>query len=101
MSRMRRGDESRMLAGRLLDLLENSKPLPLLHEQIRVRKLQVYSLVDAMREAGEVDEAGVRPVPPVLEAATAVEQAVYRAPPIPLSDEVRLPREQVAQLISG
>jgi hypothetical protein len=95
-------DGSAVLATRLVHLLEGSRPLPLLRSQVRVKKTEVYELVAAMRSALVREERGVERVPRVpnslLDAAEAVEDAVYRAPPVPLTDDVRLPDERIHEL---
>jgi hypothetical protein len=37
----------------------------------------------------------------VLKAAEAVEDAAYNAQPVPLTDQIRLPRERVDELVRG
>jgi hypothetical protein len=93
--------DPRALARSLLELLENSRPVPLLRHQVRVKKLEVYELVAALRTAIASDPAKEGSLQAVLKAAVAVEEAAYHAMPVPLTDDVRLPRERVDELLSG
>jgi hypothetical protein len=74
--------------------------LPLIRSQVRVKKDEVYELVAAMRDSFG-DERAATAAGELLAAADAVERAVYTAQPVPLMDEVRLPRERVEELVRG
>jgi predicted DNA-binding protein (UPF0278 family) len=79
-------------------LLETSRPLPFLPGQLRVKKARVYEFVAAMREK---DGSNRNSDQGVLRAAEAVSEAVYQAKPVPLTDDVRLPRDEVDELIAA
>jgi hypothetical protein len=66
-----------------------------------VKKLEVYELVAAMRDAVAADASTKDSLQAVLEAAEAVEDAAYHAMPVPLTDDVRLPQERVDELLRG
>jgi hypothetical protein len=89
-----------LAARRLVELLEAAQPLPILRGQVRIKKQEVYDLVTAIRGAAEVPvhENSRRGV---LEAAEAVEDAAYHAKPVPMTDDVRLPRARVHALIQS
>lgn len=89
----------RTLARQLVVLIEGSRPLPLLRNQVWIKKLQVYELVGGMRTAVEAAGGTPQQFRELLSAAEAVEDAVYRAQPVPLTDDVRLLREQVDELL--
>jgi hypothetical protein len=61
--------------------------------QVRFDKDDAYDLIFRIREAS--------PSVQLLAAADAVHEAVRNAQPVPLTDQVRLPREQVEELASG
>jgi hypothetical protein len=95
------GSDLGRVASSLVDLLENSQTLPLVRQQVRVKKSEVYELVAAIRR-GAADDAAMRSSSnAVLTAAEAVEDAVYHATPVPLTDDVRLRRERVTELLDG
>jgi hypothetical protein len=94
----RQASDPRVLARRLLELLENSRPVPLVR-QVRVDKVEVDDLVAAMREATANDLPKASSLQAVLSAAEAVEDAAYNAQPVPLTDHVRLPQERVDELV--
>jgi hypothetical protein len=79
-------------ARRLVELLENAPRMPWVRSQMRVGSIQVYELVAELRSSEH--EAGA-----VLPAAEAVEEAVRNAMPVPLTDEVRLSQERLAELV--
>jgi hypothetical protein len=85
----------RILARRLVILLETARPLPILRGQVRLSSAEVYDVVARIRFQVEAS----RSLTPLLAAAEAVEDAVYHALPVPLMDEVRLPRERVEELL--
>jgi hypothetical protein len=85
--------ETREPARRLVELLENAPKLPIVSAR-RVDSPQVYELVAELRSGDGVPQA-------VLTAAEVVDDAVRHAMPVPLTDEVRLPPERVAELVAS
>jgi hypothetical protein len=79
---------------RLLELLENAPRMPIVRGELRVAGPPVHEIVAELR--GGISGSDV-----VLRAAEAVEDEVRNARPVSLSDEVRLPRERVSELIAG
>ena len=94
------GSDPRALARRLVELLEKSRPMPLVRE-VRVDKGEVNDLVAAMRDAPADDLPKTSSLQAVLNAVEAVEDAAYNAQPVPLTDHVRLPQERVDELVRG
>ena len=79
---------------RLIALLEEAPRLSLfVRNEVRFDKFDAYELVTAVRNDG--------PPPPLAEAADAVEDAVRNARPVPLTDQVRIPRAQVDELVTA
>jgi hypothetical protein len=81
-----------LLARRLLELLERAPKIRFTGGQVRVDKATVHELVAALREGSGRTSAGL------LAAAEAVDDAVRDAQPVPLTDQIRLPGERVANL---
>jgi hypothetical protein len=80
-------------AGReLVELLENARPIPLTRGQVRVDAPAAHRLVAAVRETGNAS---------LVAAAEAADDAVRNAQPVPLTDQVRFPRDHVEQLVQG
>jgi hypothetical protein len=94
--------QSTALAERLASLLEAARPMPLTRSQVRVDKRAVYRLVAELRPAVRAEETAGRIKAAVafsiLSAADDVHDAVFNARPVPLTDQVRLPRERVYDL---
>jgi hypothetical protein len=69
---------------------------------VRVDKYEVYRLVEAIRESlrSEADAPGVEKANAfdVLMVADEVHEAIMHAYPVPLTDQVRLPRQRAAEL---
>jgi len=79
---------------RLIRILETAPRMPLLRDQVRVDCVDALKLVDAIAGSSvgtPADEDGAA-------ALEAVRQAVLQAPPIPFTDQVRLPAGQAADL---
>jgi hypothetical protein len=68
--------------------------MPIVRGELRVAGPPVHEIVAELR--GSASGSNV-----VLRAAEAVEDEVRNARPVSLSDEVRLPRERVSELIAG
>jgi hypothetical protein len=83
-----------------VQLLETSRPLPIVRGQIRIKKPEADRLVAAMRDAIAAHPRQGSSLGAVLEAAEAVEDALYRAMPVPMTDDVRLPRTRLEELIA-
>lgn len=81
-------------ARELVELLDRARPIPLTN-QVRVDKQTAVELVDSIRQ--DVAEGGSG-LERLAETASDVEQAVHQAVPVPLTDQVRLPRERVEEL---
>jgi hypothetical protein len=80
-----------------VELLEAARPVPLVGE-VRFDIRDLHALVSGIREAaGEHPEHSS--LATVLSAAEAVEHAAAHAQPVPLTDQVRLPRERVDELL--
>jgi hypothetical protein len=81
-------------AEQLIALLEEAPRLSLfVRHEVRFDKFDAYELVTAIRNDG--------PAPRLAEAADAVEDAVRNARPVPLTDQVRIPRDQVGELVTA
>ena len=94
--------ETRELAERLIDLLEQARPVPLMPSRVRVDKDDVDELVkrissgpDAFGHGPDGDTAADADI---VRAAQAAQNAVHHAKQVPLTDQVRLPREQAKAL---
>jgi hypothetical protein len=74
----------------LLDELDGAKPIWFSGGHVRVDLPAVRELVADIREDN--------PPGPLVSAAEAIEDAVRNARPVPMTDQVRLPREEVEQL---
>jgi hypothetical protein len=76
--------------------------MPLSRSQVRVDKRAVDRLVAELRAAVRAEETAGRikaaAAFSILSAADDVHDAVFNARPVPLTDEVRLPRERVHDL---
>jgi hypothetical protein len=81
-------------ARRLLDLLENAPRMPMVRGELRVAGPPVHEIVAELRDSLSGSDV-------VLRAAEAVEDEVRNGRPVSLSDEVRLPRDRVSELIAG
>jgi hypothetical protein len=96
------GFQSTALAKRLASLLEAARPMPLGRRQVRVDEGAVYRLVAELRVAVRADEADgtitAAAAFGILSAADDVHDAVFNAKPVPLTDQVRLPRDRVHDL---
>jgi len=94
--------ETRALAERLVDLLERARPMPLMPSRVRVDKDDVDELVK--RISGGPDVFGRGPGgdtvadADLVRAAEAVQDAVRHAKQVPLTDQVRLPRDRAKAL---
>jgi hypothetical protein len=93
--------DARVLARRLSRVLENARPVPLARHQVRIDKVEVYDLVAAVSQATAAEARPTISLQALVSAARAVEEAVRHAMPVPLTDEVRLPRERVDELVLG
>jgi hypothetical protein len=80
-------------ARRLLELLEQARPIPLVRTQVRVKRPEACELVAAIREAATDEERAL------LDAAVAVEEALDTANPVPLTDDVRITEEDALGLV--
>jgi hypothetical protein len=95
-------DPATEAAGRLAELLERARPMPLMRGRVRVDKREVYRLVDAIVASvpGPLTDrsfdsgAGSD----VLAVAEDVREALRHAYPVPLTDEIRLPAQYAAEL---
>jgi hypothetical protein len=67
-----RSGSPRLLASRLVELLEGSRSLPLFRHQVQMNKSEVYELVAAIRHAAADDPAKTGSPPAVLAAAKAI-----------------------------
>jgi hypothetical protein len=88
--------DPRLLAAKLVTLLERSRPVPL-SDQVRVRKRKADALIEDLRNALGAGFGSERSA--LLAAAQAVADALEAARPIPLTDEVRLPRAELDGLV--
>jgi hypothetical protein len=86
---------------RLIALLENAPRVPLLRDRVRVDKVEVLKLVDSIAHATGTSDIGGTATPGVLAAVESVRDAIRRAYPIPLTDQVRLPVERAAALAAN
>lgn len=95
--------ESEALVAQLADTLEHAPTVPIFRSQVRVNSREIYRLVDLLKESVRADEAaGKVKAPQALNALLAGDDgrdAIYNAPPVPLSDQVRLPRTRVTELV--
>lgn len=83
---MASGRSASELANELADLLEHAKDMPLLETLVRV------DLPDARRLSSELLETS-QSTSTLHLAAEKAQEAVMRAKRVPLTDQVRLPRE--------
>jgi hypothetical protein len=79
---------------RLIRILETAPRMPLMRDQVRVDCVDALKLVDAI--AGS--SAGTLGDQDAAATLEAVRQAVLQAPPIPFTDQVRLPAGRAADL---
>jgi hypothetical protein len=93
---------SGVLAMRLADLLENARPVPLLRDRVRVDRREVYRLVETVNESmrsevadHQLDKAAAYDL---MQATNDLREAVTTAYPVPLTDQVRLPRGRAIEL---
>jgi hypothetical protein len=89
---------TRTSARRLVDTLESAKPIPLTN-QVRFDKATVYELADAINEGADAEQTAT--LRALAAAASAVKDAAHNAMPVPLTDQVRLPRERIEELVRG
>jgi hypothetical protein len=75
---------------KLLEQLDGAKPIWFSGGHVRVDLPTVQELVADIQEDN--------PPGALVAAAAAVEEALRNARPVPLTDQVRLPREEVEQL---
>jgi hypothetical protein len=75
---------------KLLEQLDGAKPIWFSGGHVRVDLTTVQELVADIQEDN--------PPGDLVAAAAAVEEALRNARPVPLTDQVRLPREEVEQL---
>jgi hypothetical protein len=94
--------QSTAVTARLASLLEAARPIPLTRSEVRLDKRAVYGLVAELRTAVRVEEAAGRIEAAdafrILSASDDVHDAVFKARPVPLTDQVRLARERVNDL---
>ena len=76
--------------GKLLEELDGAKPIWFTGGHVRVDLPSVLQHVADIREG--------TPPGPLVSAAEAIEHAMRNAQPVPLTDQVRLPREEVDRL---
>jgi hypothetical protein len=74
----------------LLEDLDGAKPIWFTGGHVRVDLPSVLQHVEDIRAAN--------PPGPLVSAAEAIEDALRNAQPVPLTDQVRLPREEVQHL---
>jgi hypothetical protein len=92
----------RLAVKQLAELFEHARPIPLMRERVRIDKRDADDLAAAIdgevRDAvdrGTLDkEAGYN----VLSATTQMREVLRNAYPVPLTDQVRIPRSQAADL---
>jgi hypothetical protein len=78
----------------LIALLEEAPRLSfLVRNEVRFDKFDANELATRIRNDG--------PPPRLAEAADAVEDAVRNARPVPLTDQVRIPRDRVEELVTA
>ena len=94
--------ESQSPLARLIQLLETAPPVPLLRHRVRVDRVEVLTLVARITSpvngwSSEAEHARLGSADEAV-ALEAVRQAVWSAPLIPLTDQVRLPADEAAAL---
>ena len=83
------------LLDRLDATLRKAKPVPLT-DQARVEKEEVYDVLDRMRGA----VPGVaRGAPELLVPIDRLDDLIHNAAPVPLTDQVRVDRQEVAEIV--
>jgi hypothetical protein len=95
-------DGSEAIASELADLLDGAPRVPLLRDRVRVDRREVDRRLERLAEAVRSEVADHRLEKIVgydlLQAAEAVRRARRHADPIPLTDQVRLPRSQAFEM---
>ena len=93
------------MAAGLADLLDNARPVPLLRDRIRVGRREVDRRLDQLVSAvrAEVADHSLDKTAgfDLLQAAEDVRDARIHAYPIPLTDQVRLPRARAAEMAAS
>ncbi len=93
------------MAAVLADLLDNARPVPLLRDRIRVGRREVDRRLDQLVSAvrAEVADHTLDKTAgfDLLQAAEDVREARIHAYPIPLTDQVRLPRARAAEMAAS
>jgi len=93
---------SEVLAVELATLLDRARPVPLLGDRVRVDRREIDRRVARLTKAVEVEVAdhGLdRAVgADLVNAADDLRSAASHAHPIPLTDQVRLPRSRASEL---
>src|SRR4051812_7710399 len=93
----------RLTARQLVELFEQARPLPLMRELVRIDKRDADDLAAAI-EAGVRDavdrgtlgkEAGYT----VLSVTAQIREVLRNAPPVPLTDQVRVSRSRAHDLV--
>jgi hypothetical protein len=91
---------SEVLAIELANLLDAAHPLPLVRDRVRVDRREIDHRVRRLTKAVEVEVAGfgldTTVASDLTRAAAGVRDAISDANPIPLTDQVRLPRARAA-----
>jgi hypothetical protein len=96
---------SEVLAIELANLLDHARPVPLLRDRVRVDKHDILMRVNRLATAVQVEVANhglERTVGSgLVVAADNLRDEARHAYPIPLTDQVRLPRARAAELASA
>jgi hypothetical protein len=96
---------SEVLAVELANLLDAARPVPLLRDRVRLGRREVDDRIDQLAKAVrvEVSDHGLDETVgfDLLRAADDLRYAARRAHPIPLSGQVRLPRERASQVATA
>ena len=97
--------ESAVMATELADLLDDARRVPLLRDRVRVDRRELDRRLDQLITAVRAEVADHRLDKTagfdLLQAAEDVRDARMHAYPIPLTDEVRLPRARAAEMAAA
>jgi hypothetical protein len=96
---------SAAIATGLADLLDNARPVPLLRDRVRVDRREIDRRLDELVNAvrAEVADHSLDKTAgfDLLQTAADVRDARMHAYPIPLTDQIRLPRARAAEMAAS
>jgi hypothetical protein len=92
----------RSSATKLADLLERAPAMPLMRERVRVDKRDAYDLATVLgaevRDAVDNGRLGKDAAYDVLSLTMQMQEELRNAHPVPLTDQVRVPRSRASDL---